>query len=129
MNSSTYVEDNTKDDEKKQDLHDESQGEAHGDSHDEHGEGADDQAHQGEHAHEGDHAHEGETKWDLGKSLSFHLHPDHLIGHVQDANYFEWFGFSEDEHGHVAKNHINIPKLPSISGWTAFDRRWRKRHD
>ena len=120
MNSSTYVEEKTEDDEKKQDSHDESQAESHGDSHDdahdEHatdGHSADD--HDGhshsadDHSEAGDHGHHGEHEpWDLSQSLAYHLNPDHLIGHVQDANYFEWFGFDEET---GQKNKIKIPQI------------------
>ena len=85
--------------------------------------------HAGDHAHEGgDHSHDGDAhaadghddahhgdeghgEWSIDQALSYHLNPDHLIGHVQDADYFEWFGFKEDDHGHPVKNKIPIPKI------------------
>ncbi len=45
------------------------------------------------------------SDWSLEKASDYHLSPDHLIGHVQDAYYFETFGF--DENGN--RNRVEIP--------------------
>ena len=107
MNISLYVEDNAEDD-KKQDSHGADK-DSHADEGHAHGDGG--------HEHGGEHSHDSHAEdWDIGKALNYHLNPDHLIGHVQDTEYFEWFGFNEDDHGHPHKNKIDIPKLPSITG-------------
>lgn len=49
--------------------------------------------------------------WSIEDAMGHYLNPDHLIGHVQDADYFEGFGF--DENGN--RNKIEIPW---ISPWT-----------
>jgi F-type H+-transporting ATPase subunit a len=46
-----------------------------------------------------------DTEWSLEQAADYHLNPDHLIGHVQDAYYFETFGL--DEHGD--RNRVEIP--------------------
>ncbi len=67
----------------------------------------------------------------IEKAMDWYLSPDHLIGHVQDAHYFEGFGFKEEideatgkvkvdkETGEpvvsFAKNKI---KIPWVSPWT-----------
>lgn len=60
-------------------------------------------------AHAGsDHA--GASKMEQAKN--YYLDPDHLIGHVQDADYFEWFGFNGET---FEKKKI---KIPQMSPWT-----------
>ena len=116
MNHNIYFEDKTAEDNKNQNSHDDSHGEAHDES-----EHSGDHSHDGEHAHDSAHAGEEHTgDWDLAQSLSYHLHPDHLIGHVQDATYFEWFGFHEDEHGHFQKNKIEIPWVSPFTNEKPF---------
>ena len=85
---------------------DDGHGEAAGHKDDGHGHGS-----HGEHADDG-HAHE-DGDWDIMDSMGYYLNPDHLIGHVQDANYFELpaigsFDFKE-------KGKLTIPQ---ISPWT-----------
>ena len=65
----------------------------------------------GDHAHEGDgHGHADHSHdWSMEKAMDFHLSPSHLIGHVQDAEYFEGFGW---ENGHKKQY-----KIPQISPW------------
>lgn len=75
---------------------------------------ADDHAgHDGhDHAEHGDHAGHGEhaahpEKTGIEQAMDYYLSPDHLIGHVQDAYYFEGIGYNDEESW--TKNKINIP--------------------
>ena len=76
-----------------------------------------DHAHEGDHKHEGDqdHANEGHAtdKSGIEQAMDWYLSPDHLIGHVQDAHYFEGFGYKTEKG--FEKNKIEIPW---ISHWT-----------
>lgn len=65
-----------------------------------------------EHEAEASHATDADHgNWTVPKAIEYHLNPDHLIGHVQDANYFEWFGYDK----YPNKNKLWIPQ---ISPWT-----------
>lgn len=108
FNENRNVDDEKVNAKKSEDQHD-NKADEHGDGHSHDG---------GDHSHAGENAHASEghddghhEEWSIESALSYHLSPDHLIGHVQDAEYFEWFGFKEDDHGHLHKNKIEIPKL------------------
>ena len=79
---------------------------------------ADDKAHDQEHhdahdSHDG-HAHEADpADWSIAKSMGHYLDPDHLIGHVQDSNYFELPAIGTWDY--QKKGKIVIPRM---SFWT-----------
>lgn len=73
-----------------------------GDAHQDH----DDHDQEGEsHVHEGD--------WTIENSMDYYLDPDHLIGHVQDSDYFELPAIGSWDY--LNKGKI---KIPQISPWT-----------
>ena len=76
-----------------------------GHTHDGHGE-------HGEHGEHADHAAHPE-KTGMEQAMDHYLSPDHLIGHVQDAYYFEGIGFTDDK-SWVKKKFM----IPQVSPWT-----------
>jgi len=72
-------------------------------------------SHAADGAHDSHADHKSAEDWTLADSMNHYLGTDHLIGHVQDSDYFELLGFHEDEHGHMVKNKL---KIPQISPWT-----------
>ena len=119
--------DDEQDDAKKTEGHDDHQGHEGGDhdaaDHDSHGEDhaaatdshSDDHAHEkdghdGHEHHEGEHSHDHEGEWTMADSMGHYLNPDHLIGHVQDSNYFELPAVGTwdfDEKGKILIPHIS----------------------
>ncbi|MEM9412843.1 MAG: F0F1 ATP synthase subunit A, partial [Planctomycetota bacterium] len=116
--------DDEKDEAKSADDHDDHGGEAHSNHSEEkpHGDEEhgsdhkeDDHGHEhgdDDHGHNDEsHGHEGE--WEIADSMGYYLNPDHLIGHVQDSDYFEMpaIGSMDFEK--------KVPlKIPHISPWT-----------
>ena len=105
------------------DGHDHSDGHDHGhsDDHSHAHSDTDGHGHDDDHGHaEAGHAKQGELSMteQLQVNMEKHLDVGHLMGHVQDAYYFDCpkaLGFSfEDEHGH---KHNGI-KIPNITGFT-----------
>ena len=73
-----------------------------------------DEGHVEAHADDG-HAHEADpADWSIAKSMSYYLDPDHLIGHVQDSNYFELPAIGTFDYKEKGK--IVIPRM---SPWTS----------
>ena len=83
------------------------------DSEDHGGENHGGEDHGGGHG-DGDHAEISSEDWTIQNSMDWYLHPDHLIGHVQDQTYFEvpkFFGEgSYKESGHL--------EIPNFSPWS-----------
>lgn len=71
--------------------------------------GHDHDAHAGDgHDVSHDHAEHIDPKdWSIQNSMDYYLDPAHLIGHVQDADYFELLGMDKDGN----KNKLDIPQM------------------
>ena len=108
-NDAVGRDDDAKHDEAAHDEHSKETG-AHGS--DEHAHAGDDHSHDAEHGH-GDEAHGDGEDWDIIDSMGYYLNPDHLIGHVQDSDYFELPSIGTwdfDKKGKI--------KIPQISPFT-----------
>jgi F-type H+-transporting ATPase subunit a len=113
--------DDEKHDDEKHDPQDGAAKDGHGN--DDHETAAHDHSHSEGHEHGVAHAGSGHSeKSGIERSMDYYLSPDHLIGHVQDAHYFEGFGFKQkidektgEKVDTFEKNQI---KIPWISPWT-----------
>jgi F-type H+-transporting ATPase subunit a len=73
--------------------------------------------HESDDAHPESHdEHASDGDWTIEDAMDHYLNPDHLIGHVQDADYFEGFGF--DENGE--RNKIEIPWISPFTNEKPF---------
>ncbi len=59
---------------------------------------------------------ESDGSWTMADAMGHYLGRDHLISHVQDADYFEGFGF--DEHGE--RNKVEIPWISPFTNEKPF---------
>lgn len=86
-------------------------------AHADHAHGDESHAGAGHDGHNGEHGHEAAEitaeNWTIQNSMDWYLHPDHLIGHVQDSTYFEVPSFHLTEENEPIK--IDIP---NPLGWT-----------